>query len=344
MFRLLLRLILITFFLALAGVAFIFYKVFYAPNTYPGGKEKVLFVSKGMTFTDVVDHLTEKKLIENRWYFELVAELSGGENTVIVGKYSIPSGRSNLEILNLLRSGGAIIPVVVTIPEGMKITSIARLLRREAGIDSARYAQLAFEKKFTRRMKIDAHTLEGYLFPATYEVMWQMNEEDILHKQVEKFRSEFPEEWKSRAERMNITLHEVLTLASIVEGETAIDSERAVVAGVYLNRLRKQMPLQADPTIQYALPDGPRRLKYSDYKIQSPFNTYRYYGLPPGPVNNPGRESILAVLFPKKHNNMFFVANGTGGHTFTTNYADHLHAVKKLQKLLKERERLKNEE
>jgi UPF0755 protein len=133
----------------------------------------------------------------------------------------------------------------------------------------------------------------------------------------------------------------VLALASIIEGETRIDSERAIVAGVYLNRLKKGIPLQADPTIQYIIPNGPRSLKHADLQIESPYNTYRHRGMPPGPVNNPGRASIYAALHPKKVPYLYFVANGRGGHTFTKTYDQHLHAVQQLKKIREEQDAAK---
>jgi UPF0755 protein len=123
-------------------------------------------------------------------------------------------------------------------------------------------------------------------------------------------------------------MHQTLTFASIVEGEARLDEERPVIAGVYHNRLRKGMKLEADPTIQYMFPDGPRRVRYADLQVDNPYNSYRYAGLPPGPVNNPGRASILASLFPAEHGFLFFVANGRGGHWFTKTYGDHLRYVR----------------
>lgn len=330
--------LLICMVLLVLGGVYIMYEAIIVSNNFPEGQSKIVFINKGMNFDDVLSLLEVKHVFRSRFYFDIMMRFFPGENRVIVGKYSIPSGLSNRELLALLRSGGAIIPVIVTIPEGTRITTQARILSNTVGIDSARFASLAFSRTFLSKFHIEAHSLEGYLFPSTYELMWQMNEEEIIAKQLKKFHSVFSEEKKSHAKKFGLTMHEVLTLASIVEGETHIDSERAVIAGVYLNRLKKNMPLQADPTIQYILERKSRRLTYHDYKIESPFNTYRHYGLPPGPVNNPGKKSILAVLFPSKHNKFFFVANGSGGHTFTTNYADHLVAVRILRKLLKERE------
>ncbi|MEX2088727.1 MAG: endolytic transglycosylase MltG, partial [Bacteroidota bacterium] len=175
-----------------------------------------------------------------------------------------------------------------------------------------------------------------YLMPDTYRFFWQTEEREIIERMVNEFKSFFVDSLKSRQKGMNMSLNQVLTLASIVEGETSLDRERTTVAGVYHNRLKRRMRLEADPTIQYIVPDGPRRLLYSDLKIDSPFNTYRNYGLPPAPIGSPGRLSILATLYPEQHAYLFFVADGTGGHKFSRNYAEHQRAVREWRRARRE--------
>ena len=136
-----------------------------------------------------------------------------------------------------------------------------------------------------------------------------------------------------------MTMHQVLTLASIVEGESGIDEERPMIAGVYWNRLKNRMRLEADPTIQYVLPDGPRRLFHRDLRLGSPYNTYRNYGLPPGPINNPGKKAILATLYPEKHQYLYFVATGVGGHRFSRTYAEHQKAARAYRRARREEEK-----
>jgi UPF0755 protein len=147
---------------------------------------------------------------------------------------------------------------------------------------------------------------------------------------------------KIRAKELGFTTHQVITLASIVEGEAMYEDEKPRIAGVYLNRLKRNMPLEADPTIQYIIPDGPRRLYYKDLTIQSPYNTYLNKGLPPGPVNNPGKSSILAVLYPEKHKFLYFVSDGRGRHVFSKTYVEHLTAVRRYRKLLVSKKSEKN--
>jgi UPF0755 protein len=149
--------------------------------------------------------------------------------------------------------------------------------------------------------------------------------------------NEFKKFWTdnriARAKQLNMTKHEIVTLASIIEGEAIYDKERSIISGVYHNRLNIGMRLQADPTIQYIIEDGPRRLLNRDLKVKSPYNTYLHEGLPPGPINSPGEESLVAALYPEKNEYLFFVARGDGYHTFTSNEHDHNKEKRKFQKI-----------
>jgi UPF0755 protein len=178
--------------------------------------------------------------------------------------------------------------------------------------------------------------LEGYLLPDTRDFRYDATEAQVLERLVAEMLAVFTPEYRRRLDVINFSLHQLLTMASLVEGETRVAEERARVAGVYYNRLRRGMLLQADPTIQYIIPDAPRRLLYSDLAINSPYNTYMYRGLPPGPVNNPGREAIHAALHPEEHGYYYFVADGSGGHRFSRNYDEHLKAVAAYRKIQRE--------
>jgi UPF0755 protein len=149
------------------------------------------------------------------------------------------------------------------------------------------------------------------------------------------FNNYFNDSMRIRAKELGYNLHQVLTVASIVDGETNKKSEMPVIAGVYYNRLRTGMRLQADPTVQYLIPGGWRRLTYDDLNINSPYNTYKFAGLPPGPINNPGKDAIRAALYPQNHKYMFFVADGNGGHKFAESYQQHLELVNKYREWLK---------
>jgi UPF0755 protein len=301
--------------------------VFFGPNTFPGGTDKVIFVSRGQTFSSVEDSLDSKGMLRSRFQFALVARIIGGADRVQVGKYVLQSGVSNATLFGMLRSGKGNQLIQVTVPEGVRIRAQARIFARALGIDSSKYARLAFDADWARSLGLGEGGLEGYLLPDTYEFYWEQDEKEVQRRQVESFRKFFTDTLREKCREFGWDVRQAVTFASIVEGEAVLDEERPIISGVYHNRLRKGMKLDADPTIQYILPDGPRRLTYADLKLDTPYNTYRYGGLPPGPVNNPGKASIMAALFPQGNPYLYFVANGRGGHWFTRTYDEHLHYV-----------------
>ncbi len=170
--------------------------------------------------------------------------------------------------------------------------------------------------------------------PDTYFLYWGEPAELLLRRMSSLFLEFYNDERKAQVKKLNLTPYQAIILASLVEGEARIEKDRAIVAGLYLNRLKKGMRLEADPTIQYVLPDGPRRLLYEDLRIDNPYNTYKFPGLPPTPINNPGRASIDATLNPANHNYIFMVAkgDGSGAHTFSTNKAEHDRAVREYRR------------
>ena len=301
--------------------------VLFGPNTFAGGGEKVVFVSRGETFTAVVDSLDARGIIRSRFQFMAVARLLGGADRVQVGKYLFQSGVSNASLFAMLRSGRGNQLIQVTVPEGLRIRAQARIFARALGVDSSRYARLASDPAWARSLGVEEGGLEGYLLPDTYEFYWEQDEREIQRRQVEAFQKFFNDTLRSKCREFGWDVPQAVTFASIVEGEAVLDEERPIISGVYHNRLRKGMRLDADPTIQYILEDGPRRLTYADLKLDTPYNTYRYGGLPPGPVNNPGRASLIAALYPQSNAYLYFVANGRGGHWFTRTYDEHLHYV-----------------
>lgn len=303
------------------------YEILWAPNDFEG--DRVITISKGDTFRQIEDTLLTSGVVRNRLLFNLAARLLGSTRKMQIGKYRFSPGMSNSRILEDIEFGKSAELLTVVIPEGFRMKRIAALLRRNLGLDSARVISLASDTHFIRRIGLEAPTLEGYLMPSTYRFYWQEEEETVISTLTGNFMNFFTDSLASIARGRGMRIGEVITLASIIEAETSVDSERVRIAGVYWNRLKKRMRLQADPTVQYILEDGPRRLTHADLQRSSPYNTYRNYGLPPGPINNPGRASILAALNPEKHGYYFFVATGEGGHTFSRTYAEHLRAVRK---------------
>lgn len=311
------------------------YLTFWAPNTFSG--DRFITVSRGMTFKQVVDSLESQGILRSRTLFELAAKVLDVSEKVYVGKYYFRSGVSNHQILEDIGTGKSALRIPVTLSEGLRIASYAGILQRELGIDSARFHELATDPMVVRSLGVEDNSLEGYLLPETYVFSWQTDEGQVLERIVEEFKNFYNDSLKVREEELGMTTKKLLTLASIVEGEAIFDEERPIIAGVYYNRLRKRMRLEADPTIQFIIEDGPRRLRHRDLQIPSPYNTYRNYGLPPGPINNPGRASILATLYPAQHDYLFFVTDGKGGHIFSRNYSEHRRAVTRYRRILSRR-------
>jgi UPF0755 protein len=304
------------------------YYAVWAPHSFTS--PKTVMIGRGKSFAAAAEALQDSGVISNAFLFRVVGK-AFGVRSVRAGKYQFTSGVSTIDLIRDLQEGASAVAFFVTIPEGFKGVQIAHTLRREVGIDSAKFMGLFAD---ARQFGLPPHTktLEGYLFPDTYDFAWGEDEHAIIERMVHRFQKFFVDSLARRAKAMKLSMNEVMTMASIVEGEAVKADERPVIAGLYYNRLRIKMRLEADPTVQYAIADGPRRLTYEDLKMASPYNTYRVQGLPPGPINNPGKASILAALYPSKNKFLFFVADGTGAHRFARTYDEHMKNVREYRK------------
>jgi len=309
----------------------ILYMVFWKGNHF-AEQAKFITISKGQSFSSVADSLQARGIISSSSTFKIAGRFLGVTQKMRIGKYSFVSGLSNTEILNDIKGGVSTIYSKVTIVEGTRVKQIAKVLHREVGIDSARFISYMNDTSLIGIYPNKSKSLEGYLLPDTYDFFWQDDEKEIIKRLITEFREFYVDSLQQRAKAMKMSLNEVLTMASIVEGEAMYDDERPIIAGVYYNRLKKRMRLQADPTVQYAVSDVPKRLSRNDLKIDSPYNTYEHYGLPPGPINNPGRKSILAALYPAKHQFLYFVSNYNGRHRFSRTYEEHQRHVREYRK------------
>jgi len=323
----------------LALALFIAYELFWAPNWFDG--DRFITVSKGENFRQVIDSLETNGIVRSRVLIDIAGRISGYTTKMQIGKYRFKSGMSNFEILTDLRQGSTAELIIVTVPPGLKPSRLAHILFKHLGIDSARFAQLVNDTSFVHHLGIPANSLIGYLTPMTYKFYWQTDEENIAKDLVAQFWNVFDSSLRAACSARGLTMNDVLTMASIVENETSIDSERAIIAGVYYNRLHKNMRLQADPTVEFLLDDGPRKLAYSDLDRESPYNTYRHEGLPPGPINSPSKASIIASLYPVHHKYLYFVATGYGGHRFSRTFGQHEKAIRQYRRVKEAQEELK---
>lgn len=292
--------------------------------------EVIVRIPEGSSFAQILDSLEFSGAIANRTAFRLLAAGTGKDARIRPGTYKFRRGTASAELLDALVEGRSTVKVKVTFPEGSTTRRMASILHRELGVDSTTFVKLANDRAFLGTIGINAATAEGYLLPDTYFLFWGEDPRVLLRRLSEEFRAFYDDEMKERAKQNGLSAYEAIILASIVEGEARVEEERPVIAGLYLNRIRRGMKLAADPTIQYIIPDGPRRILYRDLRIDSPYNTYMYAGLPPTPINNPGRSSIRAAVGPQKHDYLYMVAkaDGSGRHTFTRTGAEHNRAVR----------------
>ncbi len=279
------------------------------------------------TGTDkAIGMLSEQGLLQPQWFFRLasryIIHVQGG--VLYAGNYVITPGMTKGDILNKVFSGGKLSTVSVTFLEGQTVKEMAAIAAKQFDFKVQDFIALCKKDSLLRHYGIKAESAEGYLLPDTYEFYKGATADEVIHKLLEHHKTLWTPANKAKLEKLKMTRHELLTLASIVEAETPSPDEMPCIAGVYVNRLRDGWPLQADPTVAYSL--GVKRpLTSRDLEYKSKYNTYQNPGLPPGPINNPGSAAISASLNPEKHDYYFFVAKGDGSglHNFAENLATH---------------------
>lgn len=301
---------------------------------------RTVTIRPGLPFSVVTDSLVAQGVLTAETRFRLVARVTGWDREIKAGRYLIEPGTSVYRLLNILRKGLQT-PLRLTIPPGTRTAVFAAIVQRDLGVDSTEVVEALSDVDLASELGTDTTHLFGYMLPETIEFFWGVSADQVVTRFKNAFDEYFTDSMKARAEELGFTVEEVITLASIVEWEARVESERATIAGVYLNRIRTRMPLQADPTVQYAIMRSQggslRRLVFADYKFEHPYNTYLFYGLPPGPITNPSPASIEAVLEAEDHGYLFFVADGEGGHIFSRTLREHNNAANSYRELMKEK-------
>lgn len=320
-------LILVLVLLLLVTGAAIWYVTWRPPESGPPTQ---VMIPPGTSFRTMTDTLVARDIVRHRTWFTALARIRGLDRSVQAGAYEFRQGASAWQILNTLRSGRTA-AVRFTVPEGLSMFELAALARLRLGIPAESTLAAARDTALAREFDIAGPSLEGFLYPETYQVPVGSTARELVTIMLREFQRQWDPAWDQRIQALGLSRRDLISLASIVEGEARMDSERKVIAGVYYNRLRIGMPLQADPTVQYAIEmktGHPKtRLYEKDYLTPSPWNTYLHPGLPPGPVNSPGRASIEATLHPAQVPFLYFVAGPDGSHLFSRTYAEHLRAV-----------------
>ena len=292
---------------------------------------RTIDIPEGTTFRQLAALLEREHLIASQWGFLLLGRLTWMDRRILAGEYALHAGMRPTEILRELRNGHVVL-YPVTIPEGYTVGQIAGLLEQKGLADKAEFLELAHDRDFIRTLELDVAGLEGYLFPNTYRIARHTKTKDIISTLVADLRQAFTPELRVRAREINMSMHQVLTLASVIEKETSVDGERELISAVFHNRLRRMIPLQSDPTVIYGLGTYDGNLRKRDLSVASPYNTYRVRGLPPGPIASPGAQSIRAALFPAQTTFLYFVSRNDGTHVFSSTLAEHNRAVNKYQR------------
>ncbi len=295
--------------------------------------ERVTF-PPGVSFAAVTDTLLAHGLVRHPRWFTLVARVRGLDRAVQAGTYDIRPGSTASHILAMLAQGREAMERI-TIREGLTALEVAALMGDRLALSAEEFHDAAHDTLLVRLHSPTATSLEGYLFPETYTVPAGVEATRLVTLMAEEFERNWRPEWYARLDTLGLSRDQILALASIVEGEAQVGSERATISGVYHNRLRLGMRLQADPTVQFAIQQATGRRKarllLQDYEFPSPYNTYLIDGLPPGPVSSPGLPSIEAALYPADVPWLYFVADSTGHHVFTRTYGEHLETIRRLR-------------
>ena len=289
----------------------------------------------GSSVDGIANQLEQNGVIKSAWVFKIYSKLQDIGSKYRAGIYYLDSGMNIEEITEIIQHGKGFVEIVrFTIPEGYEVRMIVDKLVELGLGESEKYYEIInnqpFDYDFLEDIPENAVPLEGYLFPDTYEVYKAAKEEEILKKMLDRFDDVFTDDYKKRAQELNMTINEVVTLASIIEREAKAEKELKVVSSVFHNRLKINMLLGSCATVQYIIKERKDVLLTKDLEIVSPFNTYKNPGLPPGPIASPGKKSIEAALYPDETDYLYFVAEKDGTHYFSKTYEEHLRAQRRI--------------
>jgi UPF0755 protein len=315
--------------------------VIWGPNTQSISESRGVQIPPGSSFEAIVDSLDSSGVVASTTTFRWVARGTRWGDQIKAGYYEISPGASNYAMLNTLRRGLQS-PIRLTIPPGTRPEIVARIAGRVMYFDEEDMLLALRNASLASDLGVDSTALFGFMLPESYDFYWLTPAETVVRRVKQHFDRFYEREIAAGAAERNLSPKDVVTMASIVEWETSINDEKPRVAGVYLNRLRINMPLQADPTVQYAILQNEgarRRLLFEDYRINHPYNTYQRQGLPPGPLNNPSLASIRSVVNAENHDFLYFVATGDGGHVFSRTFQEHVNAANRYRALMQERRR-----
>jgi UPF0755 protein len=321
--------ILLSFFVGVAGV-YLNIVTYAETPTNTSSVEKVVVVQPGQGLTAISTLLYQNKVILHPFKFRLLAQIKGYDKHIKAGEYMLSSAMTPKKILETMVDGKVYLRRL-TIPEGYNLKQIAQAVETAGFAPEADFFKAATDPDLVHSKGIEAQTFEGYLFPETYYFPKGVKPEDIISTMVRRFWSVFKPEWEEQTKSLGLTIHQVLTLASIIEKETAVSDERPIISSVFHNRLKRNMRLESDPTVIYGIGDYNGNITRKDLERPTPYNTYTRRGLPPGPISNTGAKAIEAALYPAETKFLYFVSKNDQTHYFSTNFKDHNRAVRKFQ-------------
>ncbi len=288
-------------------------------------------VERGTAFSSLLEDMAANGLLERPLFVRVLARAYPELRNIKAGEFAVSPEDSSWDLLQKIRRG-QVAQHAVTVPEGWSISQIAPILESAGVADPDRFRELALDPGHAKKLGVDAPSLEGYLFPDTYFFARDYGAEKVIQAMVERFYRNLPADYEARAAKFGLSVAEAITLASIVEKETGLASERKLISGVFHNRLKKGMRLQSDPTVIYGIAEFDGNIRKRDLQTTTPYNTYRINGLPPGPIANPGLESILAVVEPAPVPYLYFVSRNDGSHYFSSTLREHNNAVNLYQR------------
>jgi UPF0755 protein len=328
--------IIITIGMVLATFSYYAYQILFTANIRVKKSETYLYIPQGATFQHVTDSLQKYESLNDQISFYFLSKLLKYRDNVKPGRYKLASNMNNLELIKILKQGRQT-PLKLTFNNIRLKEDLAEKIANKLSFSKSDFLEALQDDSITQALGFDTYTIMAMFIPNTYEILWDIKLEDFLKKMKKEYQKVWNEKRIQQAKQINLSPIEVSILASIVEAETNNDKEKSRIAGVYYNRLQIGMPLQADPTVKFAIGDFSIKRIYSGHlNVNSPYNTYKKIGLPPGPINIPSLKSIDAVLNYEKHKFLYFCANPEliGVHEFAESYAEHLVIANKYRKTL----------
>ncbi|MBU2514464.1 endolytic transglycosylase MltG [bacterium] len=325
------RSIAIFFFIIIIATTFVVHT--FIPYNSKGSWPKTVFINNGDSLSVISKKLRQTGLIRSKTFFKWFSIFLGNSSSYKRGEYQISNKVSAYEMAKILEEGRTVL-VSVTLPEGLQMKEIFSILNNGGFKNSGNYSEITSNLQFldTLQLPVKINTLEGFLFPDTYKFAKDSSEKTIIETMVKTFLQKLPQNYANMAKQVNLSYYQAIILASIIEKETSVSSERTVIASVFHNRLKREMRLQTDPTVIYGISNFNGNLTRKQLRTKTPYNTYIIHGLPPTPIANPGLASLMAAVNPAQTDFLYFVAKGDGTHEFSMNYKEHNMAVSKYQR------------